>query len=163
MRKYLQLVFLAVSVFCSEILLAESRDPVRILDLRTLNELDLKEQEKAEQLWDIMHTTATLQGIVNRNSPRLYIRYVKNGQGENVDDYWWNKYRQAGQWLAGRDTIAYTELSDVVTVFRKEIRGVVVYDSKVASTSNIASSVAGIENLIAVRYDVWYCKDRSWL
>lgn len=59
MRKYLQLVFLAVSVFCSEILLAESRDPVRILDLRTLNELDLKEQEKAEQLWDIMHTTAT--------------------------------------------------------------------------------------------------------
>lgn len=44
MRKYLQLVFLAVSVFCSEILLAESRDPVRILDLRTLNELDLKEQ-----------------------------------------------------------------------------------------------------------------------
>ena len=50
MRKYLQLVFLAVSVFCSEILLAESRDPVRILDLRTLNELDLKEQEKAEQL-----------------------------------------------------------------------------------------------------------------
>ena len=43
MRKYLQLVFLAVSVFCSEILLAESRDPVRILDLRTLNELDLKE------------------------------------------------------------------------------------------------------------------------
>lgn len=28
MRKYLQLVFLAVSVFCSEILLAESRDPV---------------------------------------------------------------------------------------------------------------------------------------
>ena len=43
MRKYLQLVFLAVSVFCSEILLAESRDPVRILDLRTLNELDLKD------------------------------------------------------------------------------------------------------------------------
>ena len=30
----------------------------------------------------------------------------------------------------------------------------VVYDSKVASTSNIASSVAGIENLIAVRYDI---------
>ena len=49
MRKYLQLVFLAVSVFCSEILLAESRDPVRILDLRTLNELDLKEQEKGWQ------------------------------------------------------------------------------------------------------------------
>ena len=55
MRKYLQLVFLAVSVFCSEILLAESRDPVRILDLRTLNELDLKEQEKAEQLLSLIH------------------------------------------------------------------------------------------------------------
>ena len=36
----------------------------------------------------------------------------------------------------------------------KKYAGVVVYDSKVASTSNIASSVAGIENLIAVRYDI---------
>ena len=51
MRKYLQLVFLAVSVFCSEILLAESRDPVRILDLRTLNELDLKEQVRQDSGW----------------------------------------------------------------------------------------------------------------
>src|SRR5699024_4994793 len=33
------------------------------------------------------------------------------------------------------------------------IEGVVVYDGNIASTSNVASSVAGIENLVAIRYD----------
>ena len=33
------------------------------------------------------------------------------------------------------------------------IDGVVVYDSSIASTSNVASAVAGVENLVAVRYD----------
>lgn len=153
MKKYL-IILLLVSFFPSGMMSATASGPIRILDLRALNDWNLKEKERAEQLWDIMHTTATLQGIVNRITPQLYIRYVKNGQGENVDDYWWNKYRKAGQWLAGRDTIAYTELTDVVTAYRKVIRGVVVYDSKVASTSNIASSIAGIEDLIAVRYDI---------
>src|SRR5690606_11383511 len=37
-----------------------------------------------------------------------------------------------------------------------EIDGAVVYDPNVSSTSNVASAVAGIENLIAVRYDTTY-------
>lgn len=131
----------------------DARNPVRILDLRSFNEMNLKNKENAAQLWDVMHTTATLQGILNRNDPQLYIRYVLNGQGENVDDYWWNKYRKQGQWLADRDTVAYTDVVEVVNACKKEVKGVIVYDSKVASTSNIASSVAGIEDLIAVRYD----------
>ena len=153
MRKYLLMIIVIAGFFFSEITTVHAQGVVRILDLRALNEVDLKDKQEAARLWDIMHTTATLQGIVNRNSPKLYIRYVKNGQGENVDDYWWNKYRRPGEWLAGRDTVATTELVDVIAAFRKEIRGVVVYDSNVASTSNVASSVAGIEDLIAVRYD----------
>ncbi|MCR4921950.1 MAG: hypothetical protein K5945_09670, partial [Bacteroidaceae bacterium] len=42
---------------------------------------------------------------------------------------------------------------EAVGQLRKEVRGVVVYDPLVASTSNVASAVAGIEQLIAVRYD----------
>lgn len=153
MRKYLQLILLITGFLFSGITVGMAQRLIKVLDLRELNDVDLKKEEEARRLWDIMHATTTLQGIVNRKTPQLYIRYVKNGEGENVDDYWWNKYRQAGQWLAGRDTIAYTELTDVITTFRKEIHGVVVYDSNIASTSNIASSIAGIEDLIAVRYD----------
>lgn len=127
---------------------------ISVLDLRYLNNTNLNNKQEAETVWDILHTTATLQGVVNRKSPRLYIRYVLNGKGENVDDYWWNKYRKSGEWLSGRDTTAYTDIVDVLKVFKNEIKGVAVYDSNVASTSNIASSVAGIEDLIAIRFDI---------
>ncbi|GAA4798833.1 GxGYxYP family putative glycoside hydrolase [Olivibacter ginsenosidimutans] len=128
--------------------------PIRMLDLRWLNQLDLHEEAQAAQLWDILHTTATLQGIVNRDQPSLYIRYVVNERKQNVDDYWWKKYRQKGQWLANRDTLLCSSIVDAVVAFRNSIRGVVVYDPTVASTSNIASSVAGIDDLLAIRYDL---------
>lgn len=127
--------------------------PVTILDLRYLNDIDLKNESEAERVWELLHATATLQGIVNRDAPQLYIRYVMNERGQNVDDYWWDKYRQPGEWLAERDTIACDDIVETFRRYKKYIDGVVVYDPNVASTSNIASSIAGIENLIAIRYD----------
>ena len=142
--------FLFLMFYCNSL---NAQNQISVLDLRSLNNLDLNNPHQADYLWDIMHATATLQGIVNRHSPKLYIRYVYNERGQNIDDYWWNKYRQAGKWLADSDTIGFTNLVDMVKFYKNEIKGAVVYDPKVASTSNIASSVAGIENLIAVRYD----------
>jgi len=49
-------------------------------------------------MWDDIHTVATLQGIVNRDAPRLFINYVVES-GIEIDTYWWNKYRQQGKWL----------------------------------------------------------------
>ena len=130
-----------------------SREPIRILDLRQWNETDLLDSVEVCRLWDMMHATATLQGIVNRRSPRLYIRYIQNYRGQNIDDYWWQKYRQTGEWLAEADTLECTSILDAIKTFRTDIRGLVVYDSNVAATSNVASTVAGVEDLIAVRYD----------
>lgn len=45
-------------------------------------------------------------------------------------------------------------MEEVFTAYASYINGVVVYDGHVPSTSNVASSVAGIENLVAIRYDV---------
>lgn len=67
-------------------------------------------------IWELLHATATLQGIVNRDAPQLYIRYVMNERGQNVDDYWWGKYRRPGEWLAERDTIA---CDDIVEIFKR--------------------------------------------
>lgn len=126
--------------------------PIGVLDLRYLTEYDLNNSEKVKELWDIMHLTSTLQGVVNRNEAQLYIRYVDK-DGIWIDDYWWNKYRQQGQWLAGKDTIEIDNIEDAVIRYMDKIKGAVVYDSNVASTSNVASSLAGIENLIAIRFD----------
>jgi len=134
-------------------LMPQAKEPIRILDLRNWNNTDLRDSIKVCQFWDIMHATATLQGIVNRKKPRLYIRYVNNAQGLNVDDYWWNKYRQTGQWLCDYDTISCQNLIEAVKAYRDHIRGLVVYDPHVAATSSVASTIAGVEDLIAVRYD----------
>jgi hypothetical protein len=90
---------------------------------------------------------------VNRQKPQLYIYYVENA-GINIDRYWWDKYRTSGKWLGKAVEKPATDIVALVTGFKNAVKGAVVYDPKVPATSNLASSIAGIEDLIAVRYDV---------
>lgn len=120
--------------------------------MRYLLAADLNDPQQVIALWDQLHTMATLQGIVNRDAPLLYIKYIEES-GTSIDEYWWNKYRRPGEWLAGRDTTELKDVTDAIRYYRDKIDGVVVYDSNVPATSNVASAVAGIENLVAVRYD----------
>lgn len=129
-----------------------AKDPVTILDLTYLLRYDYAKPDTVKKVWDILHAAATLQGIVNRDAPRLYIKYVVSG-GVNIDDYWWNIYRRPGKWLAQRDTLVLKDIYAAIRYYKSFLRGAVVYDQHVASTSNVASSIAGIENLIALRYD----------
>ncbi len=129
------------------------KDEIVLVDLRHLNEYDLSDPSQARRMWDRLHAVSTLQGVVNRDAPRLYIRYVNNERGENVDDYWWDKYRKEGEWLSGSRTVELKDVPEAVDAFREKIKGVVVYDPDVPSTSAIASSICGVEDLVAVRYD----------
>ena len=126
--------------------------PVAYVVFTHLRKYNSKDKEHLPYMWDMLHTTATLQGIVNRKSPHIYIDYVVANKQE-VDRFWWNYYREEGRWLSGRDTVVYNDVVKLVEDYKSHIKGAVVYDSNVASTSCVASAVAGIENLIAVRYD----------
>ena len=75
-------------------------------------------KEQVTEMWDVLHTTATLQGIVNREKPIIYINYVKNHMME-ADRFWWNYYRQEGRWLAERDTVLYDDVVQLVTKYSK--------------------------------------------
>lgn len=123
------------------------------LDLSSLNDLDVSIEENSIQLWDKMHVISTLQGIVNRKQPQLYIFYIEN-QNINIDRYWWNKYRQSGKWISKANELVCNDIVSAVQYFKNKIKGAVVYDPNVAATSNIASSIAGVEDLIAIRYDL---------
>ena len=48
---------------------------------------------------DIGVFLATIQGIINRDRPRLYLNAT------NADEYWWNRLRATGGALAGRPVI----------------------------------------------------------
>ena len=140
---------------CFFILLAlplRAARPIVYLDLRHLNEVDYADSTAVLDVWDELHATATLQGIVNRQRARLYVDYVVNGTTA-VDAWWWAMYRREG-WLAGRDTLTVRSVVEAVERFRSLVKGAVVYDPCVASTSNVASAVAGIEGVVAVRYDL---------
>lgn len=130
---------------------AAERRLVRI-DMDQWNEVDGTDSVAILDMWDAMHVASTLQGIVNRDAPSLYIRYVRQGE-VNVDDYWLDKYTADGKWLAGSEIVTVTDPVEAASMFRDKVRGLVVYDSNVFSTSNVASTVAGVEDLIAVRYD----------
>ena len=138
--------------FCIDHLKAQTEESIGLFDLRYTLRSDLSEPGKLHETWDHVHTATTLQGIVNRYKPRLFYFFVETGN-QCIDEYWWNKYRKPGKWLANRKTITYDNIVELVSAFRNDIEGVVLYDTNVASTSNVASAVAGIENLIAVRYD----------
>ena len=130
----------------------DSDEVITILDMRYTLALDMHKQQDVETIWDHMHAIATLQGIVNREAPHLFIQYIEN-KGVCIDDYWWNMYRQEGEWLADRETLKLRDIAEAIAYYRDEINGVVLYDPAVASTSNVASAIAGIEDLVAIRYD----------
>lgn len=143
-------VILAIlSIFCISIYAEEK---IGIYDLRYTLNVPLVTTDGKSTAWDDVHTVATLQGVVNRDAPRLFVYFVME-KNLDIDAYWFNKYREEGEWLDGKKTITYNTIEELVSAYSPLIDGAVVYDENVASTSNVASAVAGIENLIAIRYD----------
>ena len=118
------------------------------LDISNLNHLDLANPASARRAWDTLHTTAALQGVVNREGATLLIRHMPE-----TDDFWWEYLRGEGQWLHGRPVVELRDLADAVKTFKSQLKGVVLYHSDVAATSLLASMIAGVENRLVIRHD----------
>jgi hypothetical protein len=128
--------------------------PIKLFDLTYAVEIDASNRDQVRMAWDHCHTVAALQGLVNREGPILYLRVIETEIGsKSVDDYWLAKLSQPDQWLHGRPVERIETIADLVREFRSHIRGLVVYDPQVAATSNVASTIAGAESLLPVRYD----------
>lgn len=126
--------------------------PIALYDLTYALKYDANDPAQVSDAWDHAHVVSTLQGIVNRDAPLLYVRFVESGRIQ-VDDYWLEKFRAPGGWLANRPIQPIASLPALIGRFRDRIKGVVVYDPRVHATSNLASTIAGVEDLIAIRYD----------
>jgi hypothetical protein len=146
-------LFLVILICVSFKADAIKRDTIGLFDLSYTLKTDLNNPEGLKKSWDDVHTVATLHGIVNRNSPRLYVFLIRN-KNIDIDHYWWNKYREKGKWLSGRDTIVYTNIIDLIKAYRCFIKGAVVYASfpspAFAPVINILSFIRGEFNLIRI-------------
>ena len=117
-------------------------------DMSYLFELDLADPEQRREFWDTTHLVVSLQGIVNRDAPRLYIRYVMP-----TDDFWWDVMTEPGGWLDGARVEQATDLTDLLERFAPHYKGAVAWDERVPATSNVASTIAGADGLLCLRYD----------
>src|SRR5699024_7425935 len=81
---------------------SKGNNEIVLFDLTYTLKVDFSKSSNIRVAWDHAHTVSTLQGIVNRYSPQLYLFFIEN-EGVNLDRYWWNNYRKPGKWLSGRD------------------------------------------------------------
>jgi len=97
----------------------------------------------------------TLQGNVNRDAPRLYLLHDYQRQDTpGVDTFWLEQYQAKGQpygWLADTELVDLPNLAAVLDTFTTDIDGLVVWDPAVPATLNVATTIAGVENLAVVR------------
>jgi len=121
-------------------------------DARPLQRLDLKDPGQAARIWDTIHLLAALQGLVNREAPRLYLFYCADF-GVDTDAFWFDWLRNEDGWLKGAEIRTLADLDEALQQFRGDFDGLVVYDAKAPATANVASTAAGCERLLPVRYD----------
>jgi hypothetical protein len=129
--------------------------PLATFDLTSIDWYDLHTKSGKNNAWAEARCVAALQGIVNRNQPRLYITYVSDDPQRPgwIDRFWLTHLRAPGGWLADRPLRPISTLEGLIQTFHFEIQGVVLYDLRVPATSNVASTAAGCEDLLPIRYD----------
>jgi hypothetical protein len=92
-----------------------------------------------------------LQGLANRDYPRLYLEYPKDWQWEIVHplrDFL--EKRHGVKW----ERLPSDDVDGALTRFAKYARGVVVWDKDVRSSLIVAFTIAGVEDLVPVNADL---------
>ena len=155
MKKMLSLIAVAVlSMVClSEVAVVKAAPrTIFTYDARPLRALDLKQPQNARTEWDSIHVLSALQGLANRKAPRFYLFYCQEF-GVDTDQFWMNWARNEDPWLRKTRIVPLSTIENALKQFRSDYKGLVIYDERVPATSAIASTIAGVENLLPIRYD----------
>ena len=124
-------------------------DAIVYFDLLTA--LDEMSEDTVLQ-YDALKVVSALQGLVNRDKPRLLIRFLKgeSASGQvNIDDYWLEKM-QSG-WLKSVPIERTADWNSLFTTFSDAFEGWVAWDPALPATSNIASTMCGVDALLPIR------------
>ncbi len=101
---------------------------------------------------DAMNYVASLQGLVNRDGPRLALRFleVEGAAGRiNLDEYYLDLLRKG--WLKDAEAVPEADLEGLLRRFPEARQGAVLWDPAVPATMNVAATVCGVEGWLPVR------------
>lgn len=92
--------------------------------------------------YDESMVVACLQGIINRDRPRLYVLSKKDGRPE----YWRKILSDKQRWLSGKAFKPLADLKALVELARPGLKGAVTWDPEVPASVNVATTIAGVED-----------------
>jgi hypothetical protein len=144
---------LIVMIFCGSLASQEPENPLYIFDLETY--LAQKPDNKAWQ-YDVINLVSALQGLVNRDKPRLYVLYVREGLSYhqiNVDRFWLGKLRTPGGFLADYTLVDVPSVENLLEIFQTDYTAVVSWDPQAPATGNVALTIAGVDGFLPIRFD----------
>lgn len=139
-----------------------SSSRIHTIDMTYTLHLNPEDLSQRRQIWDDAHVMAALQGLVNRETAELYQFFVGDQTG-TLDHYWLDWMSEKNNWLGHRKQIKSHSIRSMVMRYRHLVKGLVVYDENVPATSNVASTAAGVEDLLPVRYDSSLDSLYNWL
>ncbi len=97
----------------------------------------------------------SFQGLLNRDfngDDKTAMMFLY----ENNDEKTWLEYIQSdGKFLNGYEQVELKTFDDFLTTFDAQIRdcGIVLWDTQVPSTANVAATICGVDGYLPVKYD----------
>lgn len=122
-------------------------------DARPWRKVNMNDRLELTRAWDNWHVLSALQGLANRDHARLYVFYC-NEFGIDTDQFWFDWLKNEDGWLKTARIETLSSLDAVLDTFRAQYQGLVVYDGAVPATANAASTIAGCDSLLPVRFDL---------
>ncbi len=130
---FLPVVTLSISFPCA----AEATKPLYTFTLT---------QDGTQTSYDEAMAAASLQGIINRASPELYVLSNTNSRPQ----YWLDLLIKDGRWLQKRKRKPLPDLSAVVKLAGKRLKGAIIWDPAVPASLNVATTFAGIQDAVVL-------------
>jgi hypothetical protein len=96
--------------------------------------------------YDEALAVTSLQGIINRESPDVYLLSRK----KTPPQFWLDLLGKEGRWLEGRKHELLAEISALVKLAGSRLKGAVIWDPAVPASVNVATTIAGIHDAIVL-------------
>ena len=134
----------AVAIQALSIPLAVCGQAVRDGSHTVIHIYDMTRQPANADDYDEVAALASMQGIINRDKPILYI----NNDGYGRPKYWLDIMSKDGRWLEGVERKTITDLDDVYRLAAGKLKGAVIWDPEVPASINVATTIAGVEDAV---------------
>ena len=96
--------------------------------------------------YDEAMAVASLQGIINRNSPEVYLLSHQN----NRPQFWLDLLAKDGRWLHGREQKRLADIDALVRFAGTRLKGAVIWDPAVPASVNVATIIAGVQDAVVL-------------